>query len=102
MIQELIIDLADDIKKKLIEKQQLQQVVREIEQHIEIVKDREERLQIRLTEGETNPYSGRRRELEQDKLYTELAIGNLSEQIQHYKQRLYKLVVEKEGQDLES
>ena len=97
MIQELIIDLADDIEKKLSEKQQLQQVVREIEQHIEIVKDREERLKTRLTEGETNPYSGRRRELEQDKFYTELATESLSEQIQRYKQRLYELVVEKEG-----
>ena len=93
MIQDLLIDLANDIEGKLNE---LQQKLNNIEQHLETIRERAERLQPSLKEGETNVYTARGRELECDKFHTELAIKNLSDQITRYKQRLYELIVEKE------
>ena len=101
MIQDLLIDLANDIEEKLNELQQLKQYLNHIEQHLEVVKDRAERLQPRLGEGETNDYLVRSRELEADKYYTEAAIEHLADQITRYKQQLYELIIEKERQEQE-
>ena len=101
MIQDLLIDLADNIEAKIHQLQQLQQVLNDIEQHLETVRERAERLQPSLKEGETNVYTARGRELECNKFHTEMTIENLLDQIKRYKQRLYKLIGEKETQEQE-
>ena len=101
MIQDLLIDLADDIEEKLNKLQQLKHHLNHIEQHLEVVRDRAERLQPRLGEGDTKDYTVRSRELEVEKFHVEVAIEQLSDQITRFKQQLYELIVEKETQEQE-
>ena len=95
-MQEILERVATEIETKLSHLYEVQHSIKRIEQHIEVVQDRAERLQPRLKEGEKNDYLIQKRELENDLFYEKLAERHINEEITELKGQLYTLIVIKE------